>query len=56
MKIEILETRNYSGIGLKHAGETAEVSDDLGGQLIRQGIAKTVVEKKQTKNVEHKED
>jgi ribosomal protein L7/L12 len=42
MKIEITATRDYVGLGLREAGETVEVADDVGQQLIAQGFAREI--------------
>lgn len=45
MKIEIVECRDYVGIGLRLPGDVVEVSEDLAEQFIRQGFAKSIRQK-----------
>jgi len=46
MKIEFIETREYSGIGLRHAGDVEHVDTALGKQLIAQGFAVEIKDQK----------
>ena len=56
MKIEILESREYRGIGAKAAGEVVECDDALGRQLISQNFAKQVGGRKRKAETESTED
>lgn len=49
MKITIKETRHFVSIGLKYRGETVEVDEEFGNQLIRQKLAEKFVEPKKVK-------
>ncbi len=48
MKVIFLETRKYGGgIGLKHVGETADVTSAQKAQLLAQGLIEDDIVKKQ---------
>jgi hypothetical protein len=46
MKIEFTQTREYSGIGLRHAGDVEHVDTAIGKQLIAQGFAVEIKDQK----------
>lgn len=56
MKIEILESREYRGLGAKDAGDLVECDDALGRQLIAQRFAKKVEGRSAKRAEPEKED
>lgn len=49
MLIEFIQSRDYSGVGLRLIGELAEVDDKTAKQFIEQGFAKRHAASPQTK-------
>jgi len=46
MRVKIIETRHYVGIGVKHKGDVLELTEHLANQLIRQNLAMSIEETK----------
>ena len=56
MNIEFIQARSIPGVGNFVAGAKAELDDELGRQLIRQGIATEQPKPKPVKETSPKED